>query len=180
MNNKNFHYFDNILAASTAATQLGIHNTQLIDIIGKIQPLHARLNLTSESLGIKFYNDIKSTTPWATLAAVDKLGPNTILICGGKTKGIDYKKFIVGINQKVIKIIFLESELSNVAGKYIDKDELSVVFTLEEAVNLGYRLAKNGDNVLVSPAAGYFYSDFIKDKKSLSKIITSLPLKERV
>lgn len=180
LNNKNLHYFENILASSTAAIQLGIHDAQIIDIVQNTQPLTARLNLIFTHSGINFFNDIKSTTPWATLAAVNKLGINTILICGGRTKGIDCKNFFVEVNKKVLKIILLESELSHEAGKYIGMKELFIVSNLEEAIKLGSKLAKSGDNILVSPAAGYFYSDFIKNKKTLRKIITSLPPKEQV
>ncbi len=180
LSNKNIHYFDNILAASTAAFILGIQSAQIIDTLPKILPLTGRLKLISEVSGIRFFNDIKSTTPWATLAAVAKLGHNTTLICGGRIKGIDYGNFFLKIKGKILKTIILGSELVDEAKKYLENHEFSVVSTLEEAVNMGFKFSKRGDNILVSPAAAFFYSDFIKDKKTLAKIITSLPPKEQV
>lgn len=101
LNKKLPHYIQNILAASTAACLLGIKPQKIIRTIPQIDPLTARLECIGEASGIKFYDDIKSTTPWATMAAVDKLQSGVILIIGGRTKGIDYGEFALEIRKKL-------------------------------------------------------------------------------
>jgi UDP-N-acetylmuramoylalanine-D-glutamate ligase len=46
---------------------------------------------------------------------------------------------------------------------------------LESAILSAQKRAKKGENILISPAAGFFYSDFVKGKKSLRRIVEDLP-----
>lgn len=174
MSTKNDHLSINLLAASTTADLLGINCNQILSNLSKIHSLPARVEYIGKIGGIKFYDDIKSTTPWATLAAIKHLGSRLILICGGRTKGIDYGDFIKEVKQRVKFIIFLQSQLSGLVAKYLPSNLYKIVNTLDKAINLAHQKARPKDNIAVSPAAGFFYSDFIKGKTSLRKIIQKL------
>lgn len=180
MNNKTAHYIDNILAVSTVCEILGLSNTQILSILPSIKSLPLRVEQMYNISGISFYNDIKSTTPWSTIAAVKKLHPNVILISGGRTKGIEYLEFAKHIKPYVKKLIVINSQLSTTLVKLLGEEELTVVNDLPKAIDLAYSESNHDDKILISPAAGFFYSDFIKGKNSLRKIITSLLPKERV
>lgn len=179
MRNISTQYSENILAASTTANLLGISVKSIIKLFKNIQALPARMEFIKKLSGISFFDDIKSTTPWATLAAINKLNGNCILICGGRVKGIDYKDFICKIKNNVKFIILLKSELSDKLMKIVPKKSYLIFANLKSAVLSAYGMAKNGDNILISPAAGFFYSDFIKGKESVKKIIISLLPKEQ-
>ncbi len=155
------HFEENVEAAKTVANVLGIPSKKIEASLKNIKSLPGRLELIKEIDGIKIYDDIKSTTPWATLAALERLGRNTILIWGGGEKGIDFSEFLVILPQKTKYAIKLQADLENALLK-------------------AYISAQKGDNILISPAAAFFYTKFIKGKKSIRKIITSLPPKEKV
>ena len=176
---KSDHFTSNILASSTAAVSLGLSDQFIKENIGKVRGLRARMQLLESISGVKFYNDIKSTTPWATIAAVKRLPSKAILICGGETKNIDYSHFIKQVKGNLKHIIVLKSQLSDYLSKHYNHD-LSVVDSLKEAVDQSYQAAKQGDSIVVSPAAAFFYSKFIRGKSSLRKIITSLLPKEPI
>lgn len=174
LSNKSCHYLDNILAASSTATIFSIDPKIIKESIKKLPPLQARLNYMVSINGISFYDDIKSTTPWATLAAVSKLGKRVILICGGRTKGINYHGLADKINNIVKHTIILNSELSRQLIKIIAKEKYEVVDNLDQAIRLALEKSQKGDSILISPAAGFFYSDFIKGKKSVRRLVEEM------
>lgn len=180
MNTKSTHYHDNILAATTVAYELGSKIENIQESIIALATLPARSEYIGTVNNIKFYDDIKSTTPWSTLKAISILDRNIILISGGNTKGIEYDSFTRKIKEQIKFLIILKSELSNVIKSDLSPNQFMVVADLEEALNEAYNHASSGDSILVSPAAAFFYSKFIEGKKSLRKIITSLPPKETV
>ncbi len=176
-------YFGNILAASTVANLLNIPNKEILKSLGKTQSLPARLQLIDTVSGIGIYDDIKSTTPWATMAALERISNGIFLIVGGNTKGIDYLAFFERIKKmkgNIKKIFALSSQLSDfLKNKGLDDDYLIIENNLESALRNCFLQSQNGDSILVSPAAAFFYTKFIKGKKSLKDIIISLPPKGR-
>lgn len=172
-------YPENILAAATVADILKITSKKIISGLNNSTSLPARIQLFKFS-NIEFYNDIKSTTPWATATAINKLYPNIILIIGGDTKDINYQWFFTYLKNKVKKIIVLKSQLADLIIRKFSDLNYEVLSDLQQAISSAYEEAKQDDKILVSPAAAFFYRYFIKGKESLGKIITSLPPKERV
>src|SRR3990167_3686160 len=177
---KSNHYMENILAASTVSLLQNIPIVFLTKIIDGLPALPARLEKMASVNGTNIYDDIKSTTPWSTLAALDKLTGNTVLIMGGETKGITYNALVKKLIDKKIKTIVLDSSLSRELSEKYPHLRITISSKLENAVNLGLNLAQKQDNLLISPAGSNFYSYFIKGKKSIRKIITSLLPKEPV
>jgi len=181
MNTKSYHYQENLLAACSTAFIFGLNTEIIKNLIPTLVPLGARLEFVSKISGISFYNDIKSTTPWSTIAALNKFSnKSVILICGGKNKNIAYNELAKYVNTIVKKAIFLKSQLSTILKNLLPQDKWFEAVNLEQAIKYAYDIAKQGDNVIVSPAAGFFYTDFIKGKRSIKKILTSLPLKKQV
>lgn len=174
MNINTSQYIDNIIAASTAASVIGIKTETILTTIKNIQNLPARLDPIGVIQNINFYDDLKSTTPWATLKALEKLGKNTILICGGRTKGIDYKNFATAIQNNSLHIVILKSEMSDKLLKLLPSHFVTIVDALDLALNTAFHMSKKNFNIIVSPGAGFFYRDFIKGKSSIRKIFTSL------
>ncbi len=179
MNNKSDHYPMNILAGMTASEVVGLSAEKLFKSLPQIKSLPARLELIKTPDDFKIYDDVKSTTPWATLAGLSKVGKNTILICGGRTKCIDYKDFANEIKRLAKHAIVIKSELSEKLVKLLPLGFYKEVDDLTQAMRNALSQVQRGDNILVSPAAGFFYSDFIKGKGSLRKIVTFLLPKEQ-
>ena len=82
---------------------------------------------------VDWYNDSKSTNCESTIAALNTLEKDIILIIGGSHKIIDYKYLSEEINQRVKKIIFVGQ------NKEILKSELSLKIDSYDYFNLiGY------------------------------------------
>ena len=120
-----------------------------------------------------WYNDSKSTNCESTVAALNTLERDIILIIGGSHKIIDYKYLSEEINQRVKKIIFvgqnkeiLKSELSLKIDSYDAHD-------YEDAVNLIMSLVSSGDKVLLSPASPSFdmFNDFEHRGDTFKKVV---------
>lgn len=177
---KTNHYMPNVLAALTVLDILKFDIKKMIPGIPAIPSLKARLELIDEKDGIKIYDDIKSTTPYATLEALKKLGPDTILIAGGETKGMDYGKLSHYVRANVKQTILVKSHLSDVLDRDLPIEKTIVAADLGEAVSIAYSHAGKGDKILLSPAGAYFYSKFVDKKSSFRKLVTSLPPKGQV
>ncbi len=174
------HYLENILAACATGSLFDIDSNYISGIIPQISTLPARLQNIGSISGINFFDDIKSTTPWATMAAISKIKEKLIIICGGRTKGIDYSLYAKQIIQNNIKVIVLKSDLSDKLVKLLPSQLINIVYSAYEAIASAYKISSDGDNIIISPSAGFFYTDFIKGKKSLRDIVTSLPPKEQL
>lgn len=180
MSMKSDHFLSNLLAGLTVADFWGIDIDEYAAFLLQIKSLPGRLELLRTMNGINIYNDIKSTTPWATLAAIKKLGENTILICGGRTKNIDYKYFANHIKEGTKFILALKSQTSNELAKLLPKEKIKEMSDLKSALDKALQESTKGDNILISPGAGFFYSDFVRGKESIRKLVISLPPKEPV
>lgn len=180
INMKTDQFNENILAALTCCKTVGVNINTCISALKSVRQLPARLELVGEINGTKIFDDIKSTTPWGTQKGLEKLGNNTILICGGETKGINYDTLINTLTQKSIYTIALKSELAELLLGKLAKDNIELSENLESAVMRAVKITKEGGNVLISPAGAFFYSYFIKNKKGIKRIVTSLLLKQTV
>jgi UDP-N-acetylmuramoylalanine--D-glutamate ligase len=174
LNIKSDQYIDNILAALTVIDILHVSIQDGITQIPVILKLPARFQEIAHMNGLAIIDDVKSTTPWATIAAVTHAKTHVILICGGDMKGIDYSEFVRKMHEKVERIFCLDSELGAYLLHTQLKNKVSIYTSLFDAIKHALQMASPHDSILISPAAAFFYSKFISGKKSIKKIITSL------
>ncbi len=81
----------------------------------------------------------------------------TVWIVGGVDKGNDYSDLIQFVREKVRAVVCLgvdNAKILKVFGNEVDV--ITETFSMKEAVNTAYTLAKKGDNVLLSPACASF------------------------
>ncbi len=118
-----------------------IHRVQWVDIIDDVQ----------------YINDSKSTSPDATVKALETIGQtkNVILISGGNDKDISYNSMHEVWNLFVKNLILLpgtaNTKLKELA-KISDVELIGEVQTMQEAVNIINSHVQEGDIVLLSPA----------------------------
>jgi len=160
------HNLENILAACAVAFIHQIPIEIISQVIIGFSGIPYRLELVRENRGIKFYNDTCATTPDATLAALQSLPQKPILlIAGGKNKKLDYEKMASAIrkDKRIKKIILLQhpeydvtSTLFSYLKNYYPKENIIFAKNMQSATRTAYLLAKEGDLVLLSPAAASF------------------------
>jgi UDP-N-acetylmuramoylalanine--D-glutamate ligase len=142
----------NAACALEAARALGIDDDVSFAALKNFKGVEGRLQFVREVRGIKIYNDNNSTTPDATIAALNAVGgPQTLLIMGGADKGLDMSALLARLPEQK-RVVWL-------AGTGTDKAipaDAVVYDRLESALQdvMGY--AVDGDTVLLSPAFASF------------------------
>ncbi|MBI5207386.1 MAG: hypothetical protein HY934_06295, partial [Candidatus Firestonebacteria bacterium] len=101
------HNIENVLAAIGASFLAGADPIQIVEGIRNFKGVKNRLEFIRKINNISYYNDLSSTTPSATSAALRALHNNIILIAGGHDKCMDYKELAQEIKTRVKKLILL-------------------------------------------------------------------------
>lgn len=170
---KGDHNLENAAAALKVSQILKIDKNKAVKIIKNFGGLPFRLQIVGKKDNVTFINDTTSTTPTATIKAIDSLkdisaqaGKKIILFLGGNSKNLPSDLLIDQLNM-VSKIVlldgtFTEEILPILKNKYPDK-LIGPFDNLEEAVREGYKLAEgklgNDSNEIVllfSPGATSF------------------------
>ncbi len=151
-----------------------------------------RLEYVTTKNDISFYNDSLATTPEAAVAAISSFPKNSVhLFAGGYERNLDFTPLAQGILKHQVKslILFpptgkrikdcLEKFIKNSPNNPQDRQPEPKYFfvnSMEEAIELAWKNAKPGDNILLSPAAPSFgtfkdYADRGEQFKKLAKSI---------
>jgi len=103
--------------------------------------------------GVDFINDSKGTNVGATVAALEGLGQQVVLIAGGLGKGQDFSplKPVVAQHARTVVLIGQDAQL---IGDVLASTGVPLVYadTLDAAVTAAMAAAQAGDAVLLSPA----------------------------
>ena len=177
------HNLSNALAAICGAMIYGLKPHQIIKVLRNFKVMPNRLEFLKELKGIKYYNDTTSTTPEATIAALQSLSDNKknniILIAGGSDKGLNFDNLVKEII-KYCKAVVLLSGSGTIRLKSLlnqqQKIKLLEANSMKEAVSLARQQAIKNDLILLSPACasfGMFNNEFDRGEQFV-KIIKSL------
>jgi len=169
---KGLHTADRGLAQGRLQGHFAAPGKSLLAHIATFTPLPHRLQVLGERDGIVWVNDSISTTPHATLAALDVYcGQRIALLIGGFERGLDWSHFadrirlhppytIITLGQTGRKLHTLLAPLADTCGF-----QLHIVQDLPQAVSLARTtLSPSGGLILLSPGAPSFgpYRDYIE------------------
>lgn len=151
------HNIKNAMAAATVAHLLKIRKQTIRESLENFQGVEHRLEQVLKINKVQYINDSKATNVNATYFALESMDAPTVWIVGGIDKGNDYRELFPFVNEKVKAIICLgvdNEKLMDTFGNMVD----IIVETqfMSEAVKIAYKVAKSGDNVLLSPACASF------------------------
>jgi UDP-N-acetylmuramoylalanine--D-glutamate ligase len=157
------HNLENALAASAAATLLGIEGRTIARVLSDFKGVQHRLEHVAEISGISFYNDSKATNPNSTVFALRALDKNIILIAGGRDKGGDLSKLVDESKGRIKALILIGEARERMKKSFIRLrlDGVGEAASMEDAVRKAYALSSQGDKVLLSPACASF--DMFRD-----------------
>ncbi len=148
----------NALNAEVAARAIGAalgrgRVDEARDAVRSFAGLPHRLRLVHEVGGVRAYDDSKSTTPAATLLAVEAVSgaidngeAGVHLIAGGYDKGVDLSA-IAALGDRIGGLY----AIGQTGGSLLGGSNALACGTLERAVGEAMGRAKNGDAVLLSP-----------------------------
>jgi UDP-N-acetylmuramoylalanine--D-glutamate ligase len=150
------HNVENAMAAIASTRVLGCKPELIEREILEFVPLPHRIEFVREINEARFYNDSKSTSPGATLKALESFSYPVILIAGGKDKGVNYEVLRDEIERKV-KLLILFGESSSRMQKGLGRKVKTLLAnSLDDAVELAVKNIGKGDTVLFSPACSSF------------------------
>jgi UDP-N-acetylmuramoylalanine--D-glutamate ligase len=154
---KGKHNTQNSLASGIASRILEIRKEVVRESLEDFVNVEHRLEFVAKVHGIEFINDSKATNVNSTWFALESMDKPTVWIVGGVEKGNDYSDLLGLVKDKVKAVICL-----GVDNKKLIETFTGIVETIVEArsameaVAYGYRLAKDGETVLLSPACASF------------------------
>lgn len=148
------HNFENIMAAILMTSSFGVPDETIKAAIRRFRAVEHRIEFVKEVNGVKYYNDSKGTNTDAAIKAIDAMPSATVLIAGGYDKKSDYAEWVSHFPGKVRKLILIGQTRENIAAACEKIGFTDYVFaeSLEEAVEVAVKTAKEGDYCLLSPA----------------------------
>ena len=119
--------------------------------------------------GVQYYDSSIDTSPKRCISTLSSFNERVILILGGRTKGQDYKELLPAIkkhvkhavltgecSEELYELFLCDAEIKDMKIKY------TVIKDFFEAVVYAAAVAREGDSVLLSPAATSYdrFKDF--------------------
>lgn len=153
---KGQHNQTNAMASILTAKLAKIKNDKISSSLPKFKSIQHRLESVGNIHGIEFINDSKATNVDAVFYALDAFSCPVIWIMGGVDKGNDYSQ-LDAVSAKVKAIICVGKDNKKIEEHF--KKRVPIIEetqSMEEAVRMGYKLAKDRDVVLLSPACSSF------------------------
>ena len=151
------HNAYNSMASAVSARVLEIRKEVIRESLSDFENIEHRLEFVAKVHGIEFINDSKATNVNSSWYALESMNNPVVWIVGGQDKGNDYNMLADLVKEKVKGIVCLGKDNSKI--KKFFKNLVPLIeesSTAEEAVKKAYRMAKNGDTVLLSPACASF------------------------
>lgn len=164
------HNRQNLCAVLTAIEALGLDALPLARAALDFKPLPHRLQALGERDGFLYVNDSISTTPHATLAALDVFrGRKIAVLVGGHDRGLPWEEFAEAVAKQPPHAIVTMGQngprihglLAPLAGQ--GRFELGAADDLADAVAQAKSLLGDGGVILLSPGAPSFgaYRDYV-------------------
>lgn len=164
------HNRGNLCAVLATIEALGLDAGALAVHAESFRPLPNRLQTLGTRDGITYVNDSISTTPHASLAALECFhGQRVAILVGGHDRGLDWSGFADAMRGDAPEIIItmgangprIHELLAPLAGS--GKFRLEAASDLESAVNRVHELFGNTGIILLSPGAPSFgaYRDYV-------------------
>ena len=163
------HNLDNAALAMQAAVLLGHDPGALAQALASFEALPHRLEPVATIEGVRYINDSISTSPWATLAALDAIGDApVVLIAGGQPRPADWQPVLDWVAGHRLEALLtvpdngsaLAERFREVVGSRVG--QIEAFDGLDQAVASARELAVRGGVVLLSPGAPSFsrFRDF--------------------
>ena len=148
------HNYENVMAAVAMAEAFGASRDSIIEGLKSFKAVAHRIEYICERRGVVFYNDSKGTNPDAAIKAIEAMEHPTYLIGGGYDKDSTYDEWIEAFGDKVKKLVLIGVTAKKIAACADAHGFKNYCFadSLEEAMDICFNEASEGDAILLSPA----------------------------
>jgi len=150
------HNVENVMAALAAGLACGASPDSMRQTVRNFKGVEHRLEFVAEINGVKFFNDSKATNVDAAIKCLEAFAGGVIVILGGKDKGGDYAPLAPLVRERCEHVILIGAAADKIGAALENTKPLHRAATMPEAVELGLRLGRPGDIVLLAPACASF------------------------
>ncbi|MGI6239894.1 MAG: UDP-N-acetylmuramoyl-L-alanine--D-glutamate ligase, partial [Christensenellales bacterium] len=177
------HNLANALAATAMAMAYGVPAPVVRHTLRRFRPVEHRCEFTREVSGVRFYNDSKGTNVDSTIQAVRAMDRPTVMLVGGFDKQADFYPLAGEILKSNVEYVVLIGATAQQIADALDRFGFTAYehcgFDFERAIARAYELAKEGGNVLLSPACSSFdmFADYEARGREFKRIVKDLEQK---
>ncbi|NPB06146.1 MAG: UDP-N-acetylmuramoyl-L-alanine--D-glutamate ligase [Aquificae bacterium] len=150
------HNLVNAAIAAVLAFLAGAPPQAVREAVAGFKGLPYRLEFVGYLKGAAVYNDAKSTTPGALLAALKSFPGRVVLIAGGKDKGADFKPLREEVSRRVKAAVLFGEAREKIKRSWHGCTRIKTAETLEEALGKALEELEEGDVLLFSPGCASF------------------------
>jgi UDP-N-acetylmuramoylalanine--D-glutamate ligase len=159
------HNWSNALAALALGESVGLNMAAMLQVLRNFTGLSHRCQWVAEQGGINFYDDSKGTNVGATLAALEGMpGEKVVLIAGGQAKGQNFSPLRPAVAGRARAVVLIGEDATLIEASLRGAAPLVLAGDMADAVSRSRELAHAGDTVLLSPACASFdmFRDYVE------------------
>lgn len=151
------HNLSNALAALALGEAIALPEAAMLIALKKFTGLPHRCEWVAEIDNVTWYNDSKGTNVGATVAALDGLPQQrVVLIAGGQGKGADFTPLKEVVARRASAVILIGEDAPQIEQAIMGAAQIVHAESLQQAVTLAAENTRAGDAVLLSPACASF------------------------
>ena len=144
----------NALASSTLSDLMRVRKETIRNCMADFENEEHRLEEVLKINGCQYINDAQATNVNATYYALESMECETVWIAEGRVHVSDYKVLLPLINEKVKAIICIGENNDNLIETFGNVvDFMFETNSIDQAVKIAYKLSRDAETVLYSPAA---------------------------
>lgn len=166
------HIVQNILAAAALTRSLGVVAEAIDSALDNFRLDPHRIEIVARIAGVTWVDDSKATNPHAARSSL-KAFPGVVWVVGGDLKGVDLSELVAEAGRTIRAAVIIGVDRSEVVTAFERHAPAVPVFevissdteeVMTRVVELAAGIARDGDTVLLAPAAASFdqfdsYSD---------------------
>ncbi len=173
------HNLENALAATALAMLAGVPAPVVRHTLKTFPGVEHRIETVRTVEGVTYINDSKGTNVDASIRAVRAMKVPTVLLAGGYDKHTDFLPLAREIlTSKIHTVVVLGDTAEQIerALRAVGFESILHAKTFEEAVLLARSCAREGENVLLSPACASFdmFQDYEERGRVFKEIVSRL------
>ena len=158
------HIVANILAAAALARSLDVAPAAIHDALRGFRLDPHRIEVVARHGGVTWVDDSKATNPHAAASSLAAY-PGAVWVVGGLLKGVDISELVAGRGSAAKAAIVIGAERAAVVAAFerhaptvpvFEVDAVETEDVMARVVELAAGVARDGDVVLLAPAAASF------------------------
>ncbi|MBE7091993.1 MAG: UDP-N-acetylmuramoyl-L-alanine--D-glutamate ligase [Clostridiales bacterium] len=172
---KGQHNLENALAAVLLTMLAGVDKESVKKALETFTGVEHRIETVRTVDGVTYINDSKGTNPDSTIKAIETMTKPTVLILGGYDKGGSFDSLFEAFTDNIKHTVFIgvtRNMLEETAKKYNWQNYTNVSGSFEDGIIQAKKMAKEGYNVLLSPACASF--DMFKDFEQRGEVFKQI------